>query len=214
MIAFLEKIILDESGNVRPQYKGTTAADYSCPIQNADHATEATAQLTQPDNIADEPPGYLQQDNSAKDHHPSTQEQAPSTFNALKRKLMHAHAEDWLLDIEDINISQCLPDEPVLSKVADFFCISFHHWIPYIHKQRLQTRVREGVRGAGFDLVLHALVAVALRHMDPNVIFLDQDEIQQQTRLSRSIVETQSVRCVSVGSLQALIFIVFDHVSH
>jgi hypothetical protein len=59
-------------------------------------------------------------------------------------------------------------------------------------------------------LVLHALVAVALRHMDPDVLFLDSDQIHQQIKVSRMIVETHALRNVTIESLQALIFLVFD----
>jgi hypothetical protein len=123
------------------------------------------------------------------------------------------YSESWRLASDDIDLSHHLPDQPLLEKIAEFFCISFHHWIPYIHKQRLQKRVREGLRDARFDLFLHALVAVTLRHMSPDRIFLDKDQIQQQVATSRSIVEVQAIQHVSVESLQALILVVFDHVS-
>jgi hypothetical protein len=144
--------------------------------------------------------------------HNEPEEQSRAS-NPLKRKFNGAYSESWLLTSDDFDLSQHLPDQPLLAKIAEFFCISFHHWIPYIHKQRLQTRVREGPRDAGFGLFLHALVAVALRHMSPNTVLLDKDQVQQQIVTSQSIVEVQSIRHVSVESLQALILIVFDHVS-
>lgn len=143
---------------------------------------------------------------------PKSQEQDRPSNNPLKRKVDQPLSEGLLYSLEGIDIAQHLPPQPLLEKVVDFFCISFHHWIPYIHKQRLKKRVREGPR-AGLDLVLHALVAVSLRHMNPDVLFLDNDQIVQQTSISRLIVETYSIRNVSVESLQALIFIVFDFVS-
>jgi hypothetical protein len=75
------------------------------------------------------------------------------------------------------------------------------------------VRVRQGTRSTNFDLLLHALVATTLRHMDPDTLFLDRDQIQQQIGLSRSMVETRSIQDVSIESLQALVLIVFDHVS-
>ncbi|KAJ4350936.1 hypothetical protein N0V95_004274 [Ascochyta clinopodiicola] len=50
--------------------------------------------------------------------------------------------------------------------------------------------------------------------MDPNDLFLDDDEIQRQSSISRIIVETHATRSVSVESLQALIFIVFDYLNN
>ena len=46
--------------------------------------------------------------------------------------------------------------------------------------------------------------------MDPNVLFLDDDQVREQVDTSRAIVETQSLRSMSIESLQALILIVFD----
>lgn len=115
--------------------------------------------------------------------------------------------------LDGTDIAEHLPSQPLLLKVVKFFMTSFHHWIPYIHKKRLQTRVSsDGIRSEGMDLVLHALIAVSLRHMDPNEIFMDEDQIRQQTKVSRTIVETYSIRAVSIESLQALIFLVFDFV--
>jgi hypothetical protein len=136
------------------------------------------------------------------------------TTNPLKRKLEQPSVQIWLSAIDDAHIAEHLPSQPLLLKVVTFFKASFHHWIPYIHKQRLETKVSsDGIRNDGIDLVLHALVAVSLRHMDPNEIFMDEDQIRQQTRISHTIVETYGVRALSIESLQALIFIVFDYVS-
>jgi hypothetical protein len=133
--------------------------------------------------------------------------------NPLKRKLEQPAVETWLSALEGADVAEHLPSQPLLLKVVKFFITSFHHWIPYIHKQRLQTKVSsDGLRSDGMDLVLHALVAVSLRHMDPDEIFMDEDQIQQQIKVSRTIVETYGIRAVSIESLQALIFIVFDYV--
>ena len=132
------------------------------------------------------------------------------TPNPLKRRHDTPVPENWFFPFEDMDIAQHLPSQPLLEKLVDFFCISFHHWIPYIHKKRIQTRVQQGSQEPGLVLVLHALVAVALRHMEPSVLFLDDDQIRQQIRVSRMIVETHAMRNVTIESLQALIFLVFD----
>jgi len=49
--------------------------------------------------------------------------------------------------------------------------------------------------------------------MDPNVLFLDRDQVKRQVKISRSVVEARAIQAVSVESLQALILVVFDHVS-
>jgi hypothetical protein len=142
------------------------------------------------------------------------QQTHPETTNPLKRKLEQPSVKTWPSAIDIVDIAEHLPSQPLLLKVVTFFKASFHHWIPYIHKQRLETKVSsDGIRNDGIGLVLHALVAVSLRHMDPNDIFMDEDQIQQQIRISHTIVETYGIRAVSIESLQALIFIVFDYVS-
>lgn len=207
MTAFLEQILLDEAGNIRLQYKDEIKKqDDHAFFPDVSHAVEEVATPTR----------QHKQDVAA-----TVQEQPSSSVsvfaqgnvtptNTLKRKHDDPDAERWLFATEDVDLAQHLPPQPLLLKVVEFFTQSFHHWIPYLHKQRLQDKVSEGICTNGLVLVLHALVAVALRHMDPDVLFLDNDQIRRQSSVSRVIVETHAVRSVSVESLQALIFIVFD----
>ncbi|KAH6632952.1 fungal-specific transcription factor domain-containing protein [Boeremia exigua] len=205
-VAFLEKILLDESGNIRPQYNGEPEhqADVDIPRYESRANVEDPAQS---DNDVTAPPPKELPPNSVSTHEGDT------ASNPLKRKYVEPEAERWLFATEELDLAQHLPSQAVLLKVVDFFTTSFHHWIPYLHKKRLQSRVSEGICSNGLLLVLHALVAVALRHMDPNVLFMDEDEIQRQSSFSRIIVETHAIRSVSVESLQALIFIVFDYLN-
>jgi hypothetical protein len=213
LTAFLERILLDDAGNIKPKYNEVAGPpDGGFSANNSDLAGEFADSPGQQQHNADNHFCYGPADESTEGYVEAPQQEA-HVLNPLKRKLAHSHAGNWLLDLEDNDISEYLPHRTVLSKLADFFCSSFHHWIPFVHKQRLLTRVRGGVRDAGSALILHALVAIGLRHLDANVLFLDQDQIQQQIQVSRLIVETKSVRDISVYSLQALIFIVFDHVS-
>ncbi|KAF2626137.1 hypothetical protein BU25DRAFT_449484 [Macroventuria anomochaeta] len=207
-VAFLEQILLDESGNLRPRYKDEPEqrGDSDSP-QNESRSTEEVAA----------PTGQTHEDVPAIPH-----EQPPvnasthgngRTTNPLKRKHDEPEAKRWLFATAEVDLAQHLPPQAVLLRVVDFFTTSFHHWIPYLHKQRLQNKVSEGICSNGLLLVLHALLAVALRHMDPNDLFMDNDQIQRQSSVSRIIVETHAIRSVSVESLQALIFIVFDYIN-
>jgi hypothetical protein len=211
--AFLEQILLDNAGNVRPQYKNITDAGGNVCVEAEDPARGSSSTISgQQHDVAVSPHHDWQADESVGGH-VNAVEHENHVLNPLKRKLSHAYTENWPLDFENVNTSQYLPPGPLLYKIVDFFCISFHHWIPFVNKQRLQARVREGVRDAGFDLFLHALVAVTMRHLNPDIIFLDRDQIAQHIQMSRFIVETKAVQDVSVDSLRALILIVFDHVS-
>lgn len=203
--AFLEQILLDEAGVVRPRYRIDAEQQGNDKLHG--HVTPAPGEA------------MIQSNPSVA---PICPERVPANTNAaglatpanpLKRKHDEPEAERWFFATEELDLAQHLPSQGVLLKVVDYFTTSFHHWIPYLHKKRLQDKVSEGVCSNGLLLVLHALVAVALRHMDPKVLFMDYDQIQRQSSVSRIIVETHAIRSVSIESLQALIFIVFDYVS-
>ncbi|KAF1845260.1 uncharacterized protein K460DRAFT_376717 [Cucurbitaria berberidis CBS 394.84] len=212
-VAFLENILLDNAGNVRPQYHADEVAHNGHGLLHENGGTAVALQAQENVRHTEVPIGHRRHASDTSKNDNEFHEEDRSATNPLKRKLNQPLVETWLFTLQQIDIAQHLPSQLLLEKVADFFCISFHHWIPYIHKQRLQTRVREGSRDAGLDLVLHALVAVSLRHMDPMELFMDTDQILQQTRISRLIVEMHSIRSVSVESLQALIFVVFDYLN-
>ncbi|KAF1931383.1 uncharacterized protein M421DRAFT_56973 [Didymella exigua CBS 183.55] len=207
-VAFLEQILLDEGGNVRPQYKdepeqhsnGDFPSNGSRVVgqvaTSTVHGSQAVPSINQ-----EQPPVTASTNDSA------------TSANPLKRKHEEPGVERWYFATEELDLAQHLPSQGVLLKVVDFFKTSFHHWIPYLHKQRLHKKVSEGVCSNGLLLVLHALVAVALRHMDTNVLFMDHDQIQRQSSVSRIIVETHAIRSVSIESLQALIFVVFDYLN-
>jgi hypothetical protein len=133
-------------------------------------------------------------------------------INPRKRCLEQSLTES-LLDLEFEEIFNYLPSQPLLLKLVDYFCVTFHHWIPYLHKKRLRTSVINLSRDPQLCLVLHALVAATLRHLDRALSFMDADQIAHQTRISRFIAETFALRNVSLESLRALIIVVFDYVS-
>lgn len=206
---FLEQILLDESGNVRPQFDDQS--DKQAAGNAIDNVSGASGEVPAgPSNIEVETTAPRLQEHL---HTSAPTNELLTATNPLKRKHVDSEPEPWMFATEELDFARHLPSQAVLLKVVDFFTTSFHHWIPYLHKQRLHNKVNEGVCSNGLLLVLHALVAVALRHMDPNVLFMDNDQIQRQSNVSRTIVETHAIRSVSVESLQALIFIVFDYVS-
>ncbi|CAO2655751.1 Nn.00g045540.m01.CDS01 [Neocucurbitaria sp. VM-36] len=211
-VAFLEQILLDDAGNIRPKYRPDEVAENGHGFHDENRG-EVVLEVQENVRYPNSPPNPRHNaDGSTRDESEICEEEI-SAMNQLKRKFNQPLLGEWLVNREEINISEHLPPQPLLEKVTDFFCVSFHHWIPYIHKRRLQTRVRDGSRDAGLDLVLHALVAVSLRHMDPGVLFMDTDQILHQSKISRLIVEIHSIRSVSVENVQALIFIVFDYLN-
>jgi hypothetical protein len=219
--ASLEHILLDAKGTVRPHFDpgdeinahpqyGSIVSEYN------DSPRDSQIRPISRRSCSPGPP-FVEQDSQTKKN--GTHEEGYIIPNneelpqSRKRKLDQPYTGSSLLELEMIETSDHLPSQPLLEKLVDYFCVSFHHWIPYLHKQKLQNSVHNGSRNPQLDLVLHALVVVTLRHVDGNVSFLDEDQILHQTRISRYIVERFAMRTVSLESLQALIMIVFDYVS-
>ncbi|KAK7186478.1 hypothetical protein DPSP01_002094 [Paraphaeosphaeria sporulosa] len=211
-VAFLEQILLDEVGRIRPQFD--IDEDRS---GHTDRAQDGLANRRPADhriNTDTTTPGTIQLDESIREAtvqpQPPVEERIP---NPRKRKLDEPVFTTALLELDNIEIGDHLPSQPLLVKVAEFFCTSFHHWIPYLHKQRLCDTVIGTRAESRSDLVLHGLVAVTLRHMDRQVICMDEDEVLRQTKISHFIVETLAMKSMSTESLQALILIIFDYLS-
>ncbi|KAF2018808.1 hypothetical protein BU24DRAFT_364085 [Aaosphaeria arxii CBS 175.79] len=207
-VALLEQILLDEDGNIKPQYddaKEVETQSQGPEVQyegiNTSGPTITSESITSP--IYPQTP----QDG------PPQNRSADTAANPRKRKLDRPIQAVDLFDLRLIDIADYLPAQPLILRIVDYFCISFHHWIPYLHKARLRKAVIENTRNPEFDLVLHALVAATLRHLDHKDTFLDDDQVLYQTKISKFIVETFAIKEVSLGSLQALILIVFDYLN-
>jgi hypothetical protein len=209
--AFLERVLLDEMGRIRPQFDtDEDTIGHTGRVQDDIVNRNPRDRRTSTDATT---PGTIQLDENIQEadvpRQPSVDERMP---NPRKRKLEEPIFATALLELEDVEIADHLPSQPLLVKVAEYFCTSFHHWIPYMHKQRLCDTVIGTRAESRSDLVLHALVAVTLRHMDRQVICMDEDDILRQTKVSRFVVETLALKNMSIESLQALILIVFDYV--
>ncbi|KAH7114268.1 hypothetical protein B0J11DRAFT_511008 [Dendryphion nanum] len=205
-VAFLEQILLDDSGHIRSQFDHEDVAGERGQgrhvSEQRDSVYERTNSEVQPSPI--EPHPYARTQHS---------QEGDDGINPRKRKLDQPSLATSLLDLDLLSVTDHLPSQPLLLKIVDHFCGTFHHWIPYLHKGRLRKRVCDNEHNPFHDLVLHALVAGTLRHLDRNVSFLDDDQIVHQSRVSRYIVETFAMRDVSLESLQALIIIVFDYLN-
>lgn len=206
--------MLDEVGRVRSQFDIDDTPNSHADI--AHHSTIHQLPAEHTTNTEATTPGTVRVDDNLQEvvaPPPSSPHAEERPFNPRKRKLDEHVFAAALSELENVATADHLPSQPLLVEVVKYFCISFHHWIPYLHKQRLCDTVT-GIRSeARSDLVLHALVAVTLRHMDRQTICMDEDEVLRQTKISRFIVETLALRNMSLESLQALILIVFDYVS-
>ncbi|KAF2706227.1 hypothetical protein K504DRAFT_483954 [Pleomassaria siparia CBS 279.74] len=217
-VASLERILLDDEGSIRPQFEPGDEVD-TCQqngsIVSEDSDSPREAQIPPRSGESCSPHPLPVTDNGHEDNQETAVPISDNdhSTNTRKRKPDQPFLAESLLALDLVDISEQLPSQLLLEKLVDYFCVSFHHWIPYLHKQRLQTSVRKNSRDVGLDLVLHALVVATLRHMDRNDIFLDEDQVVKQTRISRYIVETFAMKMVSLESIQALIMIVFDYLN-
>lgn len=207
---------MDEVGRIRPQFDIDTDIDentngHTGRAQDILANRRPTGHRSSTDGTT---PGTVQLEKNT--HETNIQREAPAEErvpNPRKRKPEEHISATALLELGSIELADHLPSQPLLVKVAEFFCTSFHHWIPYLHKQRLCDAVIGTRAESRSDLVLHGLVAVTLRHMDRQIICMDEDEVLRQTKISRFVVETLAMKSMSIESLQALILIVFDYVS-
>ncbi|KIX05711.1 uncharacterized protein Z518_03683 [Rhinocladiella mackenziei CBS 650.93] len=115
---------------------------------------------------------------------------------------------------ETNNLMQGLPPRAVLVKIVDYFCLSFHHWIPFLHKARSQAEVRRRELTADFVLVLHALVAVVLPHLDVEDVQMEVGAVRHQMKTSRDLVMQHAMDNMSLQGLQALVILVFDDLNN
>ncbi|KAF2007162.1 hypothetical protein P154DRAFT_592344 [Amniculicola lignicola CBS 123094] len=216
-IAFLEQIILDAQGNPRQQF------DTGGRIGSARHNSSIQSEDNRDSTLQDR---YDRETSTIADPTPSTgsafetghdvgtpRNDIENQNGARKRKRLQPNLPSLTFDLDTINFAEHLPPLPLLLKLVNYFCVSFHHWIPYLHKQRLRNSVCSNPRPKDLDLVLHALTAATLRRIDRNTVFLDEDQVDHQVRTSRFIVETFAVKDVSLQSLRALIIIVFDYLN-
>ncbi|KAF2112785.1 fungal-specific transcription factor domain-containing protein [Lophiotrema nucula] len=200
-VAFLEGVLLNEIGDIRSQFKaeGENQAypgnDDEQPITIQNHQSQDAR-----DTVAS--PNREVYNCTGNAHN------APP-----KRKRTHPTSLASLVEMDLEQIGDYLPGQSLLLTLVDYFCVTFHHWIPMVHKKRLQTTVRNGSLSINLCLLMHSLVAATMRHMDRAVLFLDEDQVAYQTNVSRFIVERFAVREVSLESLRSLVILVFDYLN-
>lgn len=113
---------------------------------------------------------------------------------------------------DEDHLLRALPPQEVLEMVVDYFCTSFHHWIPYLHKAKTRSRVKDNDLGVDVAPILHALVAIVLPRLGEADLKMTHGQIHQQTRLSRNLALQYSVLNANLQSLQTLVLLIFEQV--
>jgi hypothetical protein len=111
------------------------------------------------------------------------------------------------------DLLQALPPRQILVQVVEWFNVTFHHWIPFLHKAKCEAEVQKETINPELAPVLHALVAVVLPRLDVVSVGIDHGEIHRQARESRSLALQYAVTTASLQSLQSLLVLVFEQVS-
>ncbi|KAJ4359448.1 uncharacterized protein N0V89_000001 [Didymosphaeria variabile] len=124
MEAFLEQILLDEVGRIRPQFD---IDEDEITNGHAGKAHEATVNRRMTEH-------RISTDGTMNEriHETTTTPKQPleeRVLNPRKRKLEEPLFATALLDFENVEIADHLPSQPSLVKIAEYFCTSFHHWI-------------------------------------------------------------------------------------
>ncbi|KAG8628926.1 hypothetical protein KVT40_002791 [Elsinoe batatas] len=102
-----------------------------------------------------------------------------------------------------------LPPADIVHMLVDYFCVSFHHWIPFVNKPRIKAKAREAVWSPGLQLLLHAIVAACLPHVDPDHLSVGRP-VEHVVAECRDVVMRNAIGELSIASLQSLVVLVFD----
>jgi hypothetical protein len=121
-------------------------------------------------------------------------------------------SESWDLS-EYTDTLSALPQQRVLDAVVDTYFKGIHPWVPLIHEGRFRARLEDLQQRLKYCVVLHALVAITMKHVKFDDYGMGKAEATRQIRRSRNVVMLCGMDSLSVENLQALVLIAFDYVS-
>jgi hypothetical protein len=118
------------------------------------------------------------------------------------------------LDISDYaDTLSALPSQRLLDAIVDTYFSKIHPWVPLIHEGRFRARLEDAQGRLKYGVVLHALVAITMKHVRFDEYGTSKTEAIRQISRSRNVVMLSGMDSLSVENLQALVLIAFDHVS-
>lgn len=99
-----------------------------------------------------------------------------------------------------------------MDSIVDTYFATVHHWIPLVHRPRLDSR-RQHPTEPGVGVLLHAIVVASIHEASKAADFgMSKEAVNKQARRSRQVVMMNAMDELSVENLQALAIIAFDHV--
>ena len=102
-----------------------------------------------------------------------------------------------------------LPSNVVLDRVIAQFFSTTHHWIPVLHERRFRARLEDQEESKSLTVLLHALVAITLKHVDADEVGLRRSEVEEQIQTSADYVTLYTMEDLSLECGQALVMLCF-----
>ena len=81
-----------------------------------------------------------------------------------------------------------------------------------LHQTRFRSRLNDPTQRPHLTVVVHAILAVTLRHIPAEELTLGPDDVNDQIRRSTNAVLQNAIFDLSVENTQALVMICFDKV--
>lgn len=100
-----------------------------------------------------------------------------------------------------------------LEALLDAYFTNIHPWIPMIHMATFRRKLQGLDEAAESPLPLYAMLAATLHLLNVSEGRLSADRIEREVERLRNLVITRASNGLTVENLQALIIVVFTHVS-
>ncbi|KAJ5765699.1 hypothetical protein N7520_005258 [Penicillium odoratum] len=104
-----------------------------------------------------------------------------------------------------------LPPLPLLDAIVNAHFLTVHHWIPILHQRRFRARLQDPQERSRLSVLLHSLVAAAIKYVELDKCGLSHEDVESQIRVSRRTVLLHAMQSLSVESMQALVVLAFDY---
>lgn len=87
-----------------------------------------------------------------------------------------------------------------------------HPWLPCVHQNTFEARLSHPQEARKLTVVIHAMICAAMKHLRLENVQIEEEERDQQVRVSRDAVIRMAMTSMSIESLQALVIVASDYV--
>lgn len=200
----LEEILLDESGARKPQM---AFLDDNPELLNSLSALER--QIQNEDRHQTFHQSHLNSDDGALVSDSAASPALASSSGHKRRRTNYMDYNPW----DEDDGPPPPPPLYLLDPIIDIHFRTVHHWVPILHEARFLAKLADPDERNRLAVLLHSIVAVAIKYLDVDKVQLSRSGVETQIKLSRKIVMLHAMQSVSIENIQALIFLAFDYVS-